>query len=191
MLREVADPQLRRGSNGTPHRRKAARKQPDQGRLAVAVRAQQRDPVVVVQVQRESLQHRRVAVADRHVPGAEQRRRSGLRIREPKDDAGFVPMLGYRFHPFQHLQPRLRLSRLGGLVPEPRHELLDVGTLRLLARAEFRIPRELHAPGPFEAVIAALVELQLRVFEMQDLLGHAVQEIALVTDDEHGAAVAP
>ena len=66
-----------------------------------------------------------------------------------------------------------------------------MGTLRLLARAEFRIPRELHAPGPFEAVIAALVELQLRVFEMQDLLGHAVQEIALVTDDEHGAAVAP
>src|SRR5664279_2452411 len=66
VLREVADAQARRALDPALARLQAIRQQPDEGRLAVAVLAQQRDAVVHVEPEVELAQHRRPAgVADR------------------------------------------------------------------------------------------------------------------------------
>ena len=64
-----------------------------------------------------------------------------------------------------------------------------MGALRLLAGAQLDVPFKAHAPGAFETVVPALVEVQPAVLEMKDLLCYAVQEIAVVADDEHRALV--
>ena len=66
VLREVADAQARRALDLALARLQAIRQQPDEGRLAVAVLAQERDAVVHVEPEVELAQHQRaVAVADR------------------------------------------------------------------------------------------------------------------------------
>ena len=63
MLGEIADPQLGRADHLAGERRELAGEQLGEGRLAVAVGAEQRDPVVRVEAQIEAVQHHVVAVA--------------------------------------------------------------------------------------------------------------------------------
>jgi hypothetical protein len=50
---------------------------------------------------------------------------------------------------------------------------------------------QLLAADPFEGVVAARVHGQPVLIEMDDALGHAVQQIAVVADQEQGLGIAP
>ena len=106
------------------HRREPAGEQLHQRRLAVAVGAEQRDAVVVVDAQREPPQHRPARlVADRDVVERDDRRRQRLRRRRDLDRPHLLGDDGRdRLELGQQLQARLRLARLGGLGAEALDE---------------------------------------------------------------------
>ncbi len=94
-------------------------------------------------------------------------------------------------HLGQHLHAALRLPRLRRL----GFEAVDKG-LHMLARGflllgERGIERALGAARRNERVVAAGIERELAVFEMQDEFGRGVQKIAVMADDQHRAAIAP
>ena len=78
VLGEVADAQLRRGDLAPGHRRQPVGEQLRQRRLALAVLAEQRDAVVLVDPQVEPAQHRPPVVADADVLEPDDRRRQLL-----------------------------------------------------------------------------------------------------------------
>ncbi len=83
---------------------------------------------------------------------------------------------GRRLQPRQHLQPGLRLPRLGGLGAETIDESLQVLALRLLLLGEFRIQHLALAALPLERRIAAAIEGELAVFQMQDRIHRIVEQ---------------
>src|SRR3546814_10020445 len=83
MLRHIADPQARRAVHLAALDLQLVGDQPCQGRLAVAVGAEQADPVVRIEAQVEMPQHRALRhVADRRLLERQQRATQGLRHRE-------------------------------------------------------------------------------------------------------------
>ena len=90
----------------------------------------------------------------------------------------------------EHLDAALHLARLGRLVAEALDEALDLGdALGLVARARLQ---EL-APGLAlhqEVVVVARVDHEPLGREVGDRRDHAVQEVAVVRDHDHGAVVA-
>ena len=62
--------------------------------------------------------------------------------------------------------------------------------LRLLLGALLRQQHELLAPHPLEGVVAAGVAREPALVEVDDLLGHPVEKVAVVADQEQGAGVA-
>ncbi len=191
MLGEITDPQLGRRRHRAGQRLQPPGQQTDQCRLAVAVRADQRDTVVFVEAQGQVFQHRRAVVPDRRIQHAEQRRRQrGIRIGEIECDRRPVGKFRDRLHAFQHLDPRLRLFRLCRLVAEPVDELLDMGALGFLFAARALVLFQPHAPCRLEPVVAALIHRELRVLEMHDLLHHPVQQAAVVADDHDRPVIA-
>jgi hypothetical protein len=79
ILGEIADPHLAAGVHRAVHRRELGGKQARQRGLAVAVAAEQRDPVVGIDPQVEALQHRLFAIADRGQIERDQRRAQFVR----------------------------------------------------------------------------------------------------------------
>ena len=83
----------------------------------------------------------------------------------------------------------MRLGGLGGLGLEAGDERLDVAALVVLLLLELEVEALLLAPGLLELVVAAGVEGELALREMQDGRDGAVQQLAVVADDEDGVGV--
>ncbi len=93
-------------------------------------------------------------------------------------------------HLGDHLHAALRLARLGRLGAETVDEALQMGAPRLLLLLRRDVERALQCAGVGEGVVIAGVELQLAVLEMQDELGGGVEQVAVMADDHHRAAIA-
>jgi len=162
----------------------------EQGRLAVAVGAEQGNAIIAVDAQINALEHRRViAVADLAVVDGQQRRGQRPGFGEVEGHGPLVGDRGDGLHPRQHLQPRLRLPRLGRLVAEAIDEAHDMGALGLLL---LLLPGEQgHALGAgfLEKVVVALVGRQRLRLEVQDIGNHRVEQGTVVADDQDRAAV--
>ncbi len=106
VLREEADPELRRASHLACIRREALRHELGEGGLAVAVLAEESDAVVVVDAKVEVREHRMARrIADRHAFHADDRRRERLlRIGEAKRDRVLLRDLGDRLESGDGLQ---------------------------------------------------------------------------------------
>ncbi len=85
--------------------------------------------------------------------------------------------------PFDHLQPRLRLPRLGAGA-EAVDERLQVRAPRLDLGPHRALQRQPLGPLPLERGEAAGVERQLGVGEVQDEVHRAVEQFAVVTDHQ-------
>ena len=95
-----------------------------------------------------------------------------------------------RLHPLQRLDPALRLPRLRGLGAEAVDEGLHVRPRRVLLLLLGHLLLEPGAAGVVEGVVVALVERQLLPVQVQDRPDRAVQQVAVVADDQHGVRVA-
>ena len=131
MLGEIADPQLRRADHLARERRELAREQLSEGRLAIAVGAEQRDPVVRVEAQIETVQHHVVAVAGGGPLERDQGRRRHLRLREAQRHVRRLDHRRDRLELRDRLEAALRLARLARLVAEAVDERLHVPAPRL------------------------------------------------------------
>ena len=92
-------------------------------------------------------------------------------------------------HLGQHLHAALRLARLRRLGFEAVDKGLHMLARRFLLLGEGGIERAFGGARGDEGVVAAGVERELAVFEMQDEFGRGVQKIAVMADDQHRAAI--
>src|SRR5882762_1458853 len=95
-----------------------------------------------------------------------------------------------RLQLFEPLDPALRLACLGGLVAEAVDESLDALALGLLMRAHGGIERAFLLARFDENVVAAGIQRKLAVLEMENRIHRTSQEVAVMTDQNHRAAVA-
>ena len=192
VLGEVADLERGRARHRAVFGRQTAGQELHQRRFAVAVGAEQRDAIVIVDAQRQPGQDRMAGlVADCDVVGGDDRRRQQLVRRRDVNRAHFV---GHqcvdRLHLGQHLDARLRLSRLAGLGAEAVDEGLQMLALRVLLLDHLLVEHHALATQAFEVGIAAAIERQLLGLQRQDLIDGVVQQVAVVADDHHGVGIA-
>src|SRR5205085_7843733 len=133
MLREIGDAQFLGPGHTAGERSKAPGEQLHQRRLAVAVGAEQRDAIVVVDPQRHPVQDRLPRViADRDALQRDDRWRQYLLRRRERDLPDLaVDGRGNRLQLLEPLDAGLRLPRLRGLGAKAVDERLQVLALRL------------------------------------------------------------
>ena len=185
MLGEIADPKLRGAHHLAVDRRKLARQQLRQRGLALAVAAQKRDPVVLVDPQRQAPQDRLAVIADRDAIHGDDRRRQGFGHGEGEDLLLRFFRRHDRRHLFQHLYAALRLDGLRGLGLEAVDEALQMRPPRFLLLGLGRLHGALFGALAGELVIGPGPERELAVFQMQDRAHGAVQQPPVVADDQH------
>jgi hypothetical protein len=152
VLGEIRDREPVGAGDAALARREPAGDQLGERRLAVAVGAEQRDAVVVVDPQGDAPEHRLAGL----VGGGDTVERDDRRRQQPVGignhdlahlvgDAG-----GGRLELRQQLEPRLRLARLAGLGAEPLDEGEDVRALGLLLFRELLVERLALTPLALE-----------------------------------------
>ncbi len=192
VLREVADAQARRALDLALAWLQAIRQQPDEGRLAVAILAEQGDAVVHVEPQVELAQHERsVGVADRDLVERLDRRGELLGGRKVEGNALVDRHRHDRAKLLDHLDPRLCLARLARLgleaIDEGLHVLALGGDLGLLRG----IVLEPLGARALEAVVVAVVGDELLLIDVDDVIAHVVQQVAIVAHHQERVAEAP
>jgi hypothetical protein len=190
VLREIADTQLRAAPHLACQRVEPAGQQPRQGRFAIAVGAQQRDPVVGVDGQRQVAQHWNAVITNRDAFQHQDGRGDPGRFRKGETRRGRLDDGLDLRQPRQRLDARLRLPRLAGLVTEAVDERLDVGALRRHPFGRTRLLQCTFGPDADEFIEATRRQLQLAAVEMGDRLHRAVQQAAVVGDDDGRAGEA-
>jgi len=162
---------------------------PEQGRLARAVRPDQRDLRAALDLEIDARVHDVVAVrlVDllEHGHTAAGPRRLGER---EADDARLV-LHHHAIDAVEHLDAALNLPRLARLIPEALDEALDLGdALGLVARLRLdELPPRL--PLDQILVIVAGIDREPRRYQLRDRGHHPVQEVAIVRHDHDRAFV--
>ncbi len=97
---------------------------------------------------------------------------------------------GQFLQPLQCLDPALRLACLGCLGLEAADEAFHVRTLRLLFLVGLLLLRQTLGAGAFERRVAAAIEGQLALLQMDDVVDHRVEKVAVVGDQQQRAGIA-
>ena len=138
VLGEIADREPRRVLHFSARRVELSAQEFREGRLAVAVRSEERDAIVRIKPQRDVAQDRLAFdIADRRIVPAHQRRSERLRrIGEMERGDAILDHIGNRFELGQSLDAALCLARLRGLVAEALDEGLHMLALVFLLLLE-------------------------------------------------------
>ena len=140
MLRKIARHQFARPKQLPTHRRKFAREQFRQGRFAVAVLAQKRNPVIGIEPQAKPAQDRLAGlIANRSMLHRDKRGIGFFRFGDADGRDMLVERDAHRSQLFQHLDAALRLARFRSLGPETVHERLQMLARGFLFLGERRI----------------------------------------------------
>ena len=92
-------------------------------------------------------------------------------------------------HALKHLHAALGLPRLRGLRFEASDVALQVLHLTLLALVQRLLLRQLRGPLVFEARVVTAVGGDTAMFEAEDAVRHAVEELAVMGDDQQRTGV--
>ena len=154
-------------------------------RLAGAVDPEQADAVVQVEPQVQPFENRRaVSIAGGDTLQPHQRRRQRtLGGGQEKRGGVLDDHRRHRRQLGQHLQARLGLGRLRRFGAEPVDEGLKVGALRFDLGLGGFLQAGLFLALALELVVAADIQGQLAVEQVQDVVAAVVQDLAVVADD--------
>ena len=190
VLGEMADAQLAGTGDRSFERRKPARKKCGQGGFPLAIGTEKGDAVIRVDPRLDVREHRPAVIADGNL--LQRQRRRGHRFRVGEGEAGLLGQgrRGDLAEPLDHLQPRLGLPRLGGLGTETIDEGLQMGLHLGLAARFGRGVAQSFRMAALEFVITAGVEGQPAALEMEDVTDGAVEQVAVMADEEDGVRVA-
>src|SRR5207244_8712160 len=94
-----------------------------------------------------------------------------------------------RTQALDRLQPALRLARLGGLVAEAVDEGLHVSARRILLGGGRGIEGPLLRQRLEEILVTAGIEPELAGIEMHDVADDAVQQLAVMADQDERARI--
>ena len=190
VLREIADPQLRSAPHLAGQRCQPPGQQFRQRGLAVAVGAEQRDAVVHVDRQRDVAQHGRVVVADGDALQRQDRRGDARGLGKVEASGRVLDHVVDLRQAGERLDARLRLARLARLVAEAVDERLDVRAFGGDALDGAGLLHGALGADADEFVEAAGGERDLAAVEERDRLHRAVQQAAVVRDQQCGAGEA-
>src|SRR5918992_2061495 len=192
MLREVADVDSLGAEHGPGQRLEPAGQKLREGAFAVAVLAQERDAVVVVDSQAETLENGAVRrVPDGSALETQQRARQWLLgLGEVEWDDAILELRGDRLHARQRLDAALRLRRLGRLCLEALDKRLDAAALLVLPLFELELEPLPLAPRLLEVVVTARIKRELAALEVEDGSDRAIEQIPVVTHQQHGMGIA-
>ena len=191
MLGEIGHVHLGRRSHFALQRREAAADELAEGGFAVAVGAQQRDAVIGLDGQVQPLEDGAVAIPDRDPFDRDQgRRQHPLGARQIEGKHVVLDDGGDRIELRQALDPRLRLARLRGFRFEAVDEGLQVLALRVLLHLCLRGQLAFLGELLGKRRVAAAIDRQLGLIEMQDVADAGVEQFAVVADHQHGVRVA-
>ena len=192
VLGEIPDPQLAARRHVPCHRAQLPGHEPRQGRLTVAVSTQKRDPVIGIDPEIQLREHGRVGhIADSCIIGHDQWRAQFVRVGEIKPQGRIFHGGGNRFHPCQSFHAALGLFGRVGLIAPAIHIGLQLGALVFLAPPHGLDLAQTLGTLPFEGVVPARVQRRLAALHMQNVIGDIVQQISLMTDDDHGGGIGP
>ena len=113
----------------------------------------------------------------------------GRRRELERDGAAVVLIDGDAVHLLQHLDTALHLPCLGGLVAEPLDEALDLRYLLLLVLVGGLLALNAFQPLLHILRVAALVVLDVAEGDLDGAVGDAVEEGAVVGDEDDAAVV--
>ena len=187
VLGEVADVDALGAKDVAARALELAGDQLGERRLAVAVLAEQRDAVVLVDAQVEVLQHRAVRLHSRRRPPPAAAAGwpaafAGCGRWKGATRSSICAAIGCILR--QRLDAALRLRGLGRLGLEAVDERLDAAALLVLLLLELQFEPLLGAARFLEVVVAAGVERELAAIQVQDRADRAVQQVAVVADDQ-------
>jgi hypothetical protein len=132
----------------------------------------------------------RLAVADSCIVDQQQRIGKAARLGEAEAE-GRVDVGGLDLaHPGQHLDPALRLARLGGLGTEAVDVALQVRRLALLLGRQCQVVGQALGARSLAGRVVAGEKLQLAVLDGEDMGGDDVEKIAVVRDQDQRALIA-
>jgi len=193
LLREVADVQALAFGDGTGQRTHFACDGLHQRRFALAIGAQNTDALArlnrLAHVGQDGLGHVVDDVAEARVADRQHRIGDVARLLELESEVGFGQQRRHFFHALQRLHAALCLLGLAGLGLEAVDELLQVGDLVLLLGERRLLQCSLLGAQGFEGAVVAAVACQLRIGDVQRDVGHGIEKLAIVADDDHGAGV--
>ena len=132
----------------------------------------------------------RLGVAQRHVLEPHELPRGDADRRERELERAVDVRGGDALHPLQRLDPALRLLGLRRLGAEAVDERLQVRDLPLLLHVGRLLQRELHRALALELRVVARVRLELLRVDVDDRVDDAVEEVAVVRDEEQRARIA-
>ncbi len=191
VLREVTDRQRLCGVARAAARSELPRDRLQQRRLARAVGPEEPDPVAIENSPVEIGENgRALAVAERDVLEAHQLLRGDRHRGERELERAVDVRRRDPLHPFQRLDPALRLLGLRRLGAETVDEGLQVRDLPLLLRVTRLLQRELLRALALELRVIARVRPELQPVDMHDRRDDRVEEIAVVRDQQQRPGVA-
>ena len=190
MLGEVGHVDVGADRARARHRGQVAQEQAHQGGLARSVRADQRQLLPPLQGEAHAGQDGRSVVADGHVVQFGHHPRGPAGRREP--EAGHLGAMVRHLDAFElleRLDAALDLASLGRLVAEPFDEPLDVRHLPGLAACGGAGAGQPLLPLHDELGEPTHVLGRGPVRQLDDPLGHGVDEVAVVAHEEDGTRV--
>ena len=163
----------------------------DQRGLASTVRAQQSESRPRRQGELDALEHGAVRIAERRVLECEERRGGPRRGRELEVERRVHVRRGDPLQAVERLEPALRLAGLGRLGAEALDELRDVRDFPALLLEQRLLAREPRGALFLERRVIAGVEGEPQALDVRHVRDAGVEEVAVVGDEQQGAAIAP
>ena len=119
----------------------------------------------------------------------QQRRRHLFVAREFKAERRVDVGRSNQLHPLQFFQAALGLLGFGGLGLEAGNKLFDFGHTGLLLLEQHLLLGQFFGTNAFVGAVVARVHGQLLVVQVDNMIGHTVDEIAVVGNKQQGARV--
>ena len=184
VLREVPDRSVPPPFEVARRDGKLPRDTTHQGRLAGPVPAEEPDPGARLEGQADAREHQVSAVSEARVLDEEQGVRNLLGVRKGEAVRGVDMSGGDKGEPLELLQSASRLPGLARLRPEAGDERLDLARPALLLLPGRPLGREAFGSLALERGVPATVRAGAAVLQVHDVGGGAVEEIAVVGDEE-------
>ncbi len=187
LLREVADAQVRGGNPLARERRRTASQHLGQSRFAGTVRPQQGDAIQGPDRYVDVIDDARMCIA----AGGVFHRQQGTRCFERSGKFELERTIDVRrydaLHALQHLEPALRLARLGGAGAEAIHKGGDFRHSPYLPRLQGALQRQFLGALLFELRVVAGVGMNGPIFDVQHPFDDGIEKLAIVRNHEQGA----
>ena len=189
MLREIADAQVTRVRARAAEGGQLAGQQFHERGLAGAIAAEQGNAVAGIKREVDLGQQHALAIAGGLLFDGQQRTRQLQRRLEAELEGRIDVRRRDARHALEGLEAALGLAGLGGLGAEALDEGLHVLDLALLAREQRGLLGQLRTALGLEVRVVAAVGNGLAVFEIDDAVDDAVEELAVMRDEDQRARI--